>query len=97
MSESGDDRNFRDNQGDKKPGNGSGGPGKLGKNSRGMYSWLVFLLIGLMLLFMLRDMNPKSAEIGIGEFKQRVENGEVLEVQISDTSAPTAPPPPTGT
>jgi len=85
MSDSGNDRNFRDNQGGKKPGNGSGGPGGLGKNPRGMYSWLVFLLIGLMLLFMLRDMSPKSAAIGMDEFIQRVENGEVLEVQISDT------------
>ena len=78
-----DPRKKNPQQNPNEPRKGPPGP-PLGKNPRGMYSWVLFFTLCGILVMMTINFGERDEKIDRTEFEQRVKNGEVEKVSISD-------------
>jgi len=76
-----------DGRSEKKPDpNRPGGPGPK-KYPRNMFSWVLFLLLGVMMLTLLNGVGQRRQEIPFSEFLDRLENKEVKKVTVFNDRA----------
>ena len=69
--------------------NGGGGPDggpprPPARMSRGLFSWIIIVALGLMFLFMLNQSMPKANKIQISEFWTHIENGDIERVVVQE-------------
>ncbi len=79
-----------DQQQPEQPEGGDGGPPKPPKPpvrmSRGLFSWIIIVGLGLMFLVMLNQSMNKTHKIDISEFWTHIENGDIANVVVKENT-----------
>ncbi len=68
------------------PDSGGGPPKPPVRMSRGIFSWIVILALGLMFLFMLNQNMSRKHKIEISQFWTHIRNGDIEKVTVQDNA-----------